>query len=99
MQTASFQKRIHIAENIHTTDCTEVSILKVLAYFDIFQYPLTKKEIKQFLDKTVTDNELERALHRLLEDATIFQLSDFYSLQDNLFLAEKRAAGNLRADR
>ncbi len=99
MQTASYQKRIHIAENIHTTDCTEVSILKALAYFDIFQYPLTNKEIKQYLDKPVTDNELERAIHRLVEDATIFRIADFYSLQDNLFLAEKRAAGNLRAER
>ena len=31
----------------------EQSIIKALAYFDIFNYPLTQEEIYNFLDKPV----------------------------------------------
>lgn len=73
------------------------SALKTLAYFDIFQYPLTKKEIRQFLDRQINDEELEHALKGLLIDKLIFYHFGFFSLHDNPLPACKRIKGNQRA--
>jgi hypothetical protein len=76
---------------------TGKSILKALAYFDIFQYPLTRNEIRQFLDKPVTGSELDDILNNLLIDEWIFFYNGFYCLQDNPLPACKRINGNQRA--
>jgi len=73
------------------------SVLKALAYFDIFQYPLKKAEIRQFLDRPISDARLEIILQELVTDGLIFKYYDMYSLQDNPILACKRIEGNLRA--
>lgn len=73
------------------------SALKALAYFDIFQYPLTKKEIRQFLDRPVKDDEFDHALKELLNDQLIFSHLGFYGLQDNPLPACKRVKGNHKA--
>jgi NAD-dependent DNA ligase len=89
-----------VPENINnTSNSIEGSILKTLAYFDIFQYPLLKVEIKQFLDQPVTESAIEKALQRLLNEKNIYKVNNFYSLQNNSFLAEKRIEGNIRAEK
>src|SRR4030095_7660547 len=75
----------------------ESCILRILAYFDIFQYPLTKKEIKQFLPDFFSDAKLESSLPSMILNKTVFLHSDFYSLHDNPLLAYRRKDGNLRA--
>jgi hypothetical protein len=77
----------------------EAGILKVLAYFDIFHYPLTKKEIKKFLDTAFPDSLLEERLQQLLANKIIFQHQEFYSLHNNVLLVHRRKEGNLRAQR
>jgi hypothetical protein len=72
-------------------------VLKALAYFDIFQYPLTKKEIRQYLDQSISEEELEEALKVLLINEYIFLQNGFFSLQDNPLPACKRIKGNQRA--
>jgi len=74
----------------------ECGILRILAYFDIFQYPLTKKEIRQFLPE-FTDAKLESILQSMILNRTVFLQNDFYSLHDNPLLAYRRKEGNLRA--
>lgn len=76
---------------------TGVSALKALAYFDIFQYPLTRYEIRQFLDKPVNGEELDRALQELMAENLIFVHNGFFSLQDNPVPACRRVKGNQRA--
>ena len=88
-----------VPEKINKTgNCVEGSILKTLAYFDIFQYPLLKFEIKQFLDQPIAESSLDMALQQLLSEKSIYRFNSFYSLQNNSLLAEKRIAGNMRAE-
>ena len=95
MQTALYRKM----STTHEEVCSiETSILKTLAYFDIFHYPLLSDEIKQFSGQSLSESLLEKALQQLLNDRKIFRLNNFYSLQNNLLLAEKRIHGNRRAE-
>ena len=75
----------------------EISILKVLAYFDLFRYPLTSNEIKSFLDQPVNENEINQALDDLAGAKKIFLLNKFYSLHNDPALAQRRIKGNERA--
>ena len=75
----------------------EKSILKVLAYFDIFNYPLKQDEIRSFLEQPISENDLSNSLHELLLTKRIFQLDNFYSLQNDPALIERRKKGNQRA--
>ena len=86
-----------MVEPFEVQDAGKIGILKVLAYFDIFHYPLTKKEIKRFLDRTIDDHKLDKLLDHLLSSRRIFSDSNFYSLQDNPLLTHRRKEGNLRA--
>jgi hypothetical protein len=95
----ALQNKITMTETGKEWDTGSGSILKVLAYFDIFQYPLTKDEIKQFLDKPVADHALERLLKDLIADGFIFLHHQFYSLHDNPLLACRRIKGNAEAER
>ena len=75
----------------------ELAILKTLVYFDIFDYPLSEKDIKNFLECYISDEILASALLQLLLDKIIFRVDQFYSLQNNRQRAEERMQGNLRA--
>src|SRR5688572_22112099 len=77
----------------------EISILRVLAYFDIFHYPLTKNEISQFLGKPFPEKDFGDILQQMVARETIFQYNDFYSLHNNPLLAPRRREGNLRAQK
>jgi len=74
------------------------SILKVLAYFDLFDYPVLAEEILYFLDIKTEEPELNAELAVLTAEKCLFRTGDLYSLQDNPALAERRIRGNRRAD-
>lgn len=78
---------------------TETSILKVLAYFDLFNYPVSKKEILLFLDRGISRDELSADLARLTGNGQLYRHGEFYSLKNDPGLAEKRINGNRRAQR
>lgn len=75
------------------------SVLKALAYFDIFHYPLTKEEIRIYLDRRMAANELATLLTSLIADKIIFLHNGVYSLQDNPLLSYRRYQGNRRAEK
>jgi len=75
----------------------ETSILKTLTYFDVFRYPLKSSEIRSFIDQSVSEDELKNSLSKLLLDKKVFLLEEFYSLQNDPSLAERRKKGNKRA--
>ena len=76
---------------------TPNSILKVLAWFDLFNYPLTEEEILFFLDHKADRHEFTRALEQLVEERMVFRLADYYSLQEDIYLAARRNKGNIHA--
>lgn len=76
---------------------TAQNILKTLGYFDLFQYPLTRAEIRLFHREDIPHSEIDAALDVLLEEKTVFRLDEFYSLQTDPVLAERRRNGNTLA--
>jgi len=75
----------------------QINILKTLAYFDLFHYPLTRYEIQIFLPKKFGLSWINNELNALMLDKKIFQADEFYSLENNPDLAERRRRGNLKA--
>ena len=75
----------------------EQSIIKVLAYFDIFNYPLTPDEIYEYLDQPVPMDMVMAMLLQLVEEKRIFRLGSFYSLQADPALHVRRITGNHKA--
>ena len=73
---------------------TRQYILQTLAYFDIFQYPLTEKEIGLFHGQNCRPVAISDALRSLVDDKLIFVLDEFYSLHDDRALASRRRLGN-----
>ncbi|MEI9943407.1 MAG: hypothetical protein WDN26_04235 [Chitinophagaceae bacterium] len=84
-------------KSLSVVDYGKSSILKTLAYFDIFNYPLIKEEIQQFLETSIPQNKLETLLQQLVSDRIIFLHNSFYSLQNNPLLGHRRKQGNKRA--
>jgi predicted nucleotidyltransferase len=72
----------------------EKSIIKALAYFNVFDYPLSKEEIYNFLDTSCEKIDFEKALLYLCRQEVVFRYEEFYSLQKNSSLIEKRKKGN-----
>lgn len=73
---------------------TAQNILKTLGYFDLFEYPLTEKEIYLFNQAEVTDAVICDELELLLRDKKVFKVGEFYSLHNNYNLCERRRQGN-----
>jgi predicted nucleotidyltransferase len=74
------------------------SLLSTLAYFDMFQYPLTVDELYAFSGQVVEKHQLEAALQEMVREQKIFQSGHFYSLQPGTQLAARRVKGNKAAE-
>ena len=75
----------------------EISILKVLVYFDLFQYPLTSTELRSFLDRPAEEKAFNKVLDEMINEKKIFLIGEFYSLHNDLSLVERRIIGTERA--
>jgi hypothetical protein len=76
----------------------EISILKTVAYFDVFAYPLTPDEIVFFLDRSATEEEIAGALKYLIQTKQLWQFGNFYSLRNEPAIALRRVKGNKLAE-
>lgn len=70
-------------------------ILATLAYADIFDYPLTLKEIFRFLitSQKIKEEEIKKAIRTLLKEGKIGKMGRFYFLkgrEEIVFLRKKR---------
>ncbi|MEO8415692.1 MAG: hypothetical protein ABI472_18660 [Ginsengibacter sp.] len=69
-------------------------ILKTLAYFDYFNYPLTNQDICSFACSQYDQAYIDKTLNELARDTIVFKLHEFYSLQNDYSLMDKRVKGN-----
>lgn len=74
------------------------SILRTVAYFDLFSYPVSQEEIHFFLDQEVPSSDMCSTLESLVAEGRLFRLDRFFSLHNNPALAAKRIIGNRHAD-
>jgi Nucleotidyltransferase domain len=72
-------------------------IIKVLSYFDIFNYPLLADEIAEYLETPAGINEVLQELETLQQRNIVFKLEEFYALKDDIFTAIRRRSGNRMA--
>lgn len=80
------------------------NILKVLAYFDMFEYPLMIREILRFLYEDPERGKMVGVMQQLVTEGYIFCLTafpskedDLYALRDDPSLVKRRTEGNKRA--
>jgi hypothetical protein len=74
------------------------SILKVIAYFDLFNYPVSAEEILYFLDIEADECSIKMEIDTLLSEECLFRTGPFFSLRNDPALAEKRIWGRQHAD-
>jgi hypothetical protein len=77
------------------TDIEVSAVLKVLAYYDVFDYPLTFDEIFKF-SQGLSQDQVSTELKRLTEDSVVYKMAKFYSLKNDNELAINREQGNKR---
>lgn len=72
-------------------------ILSTVAYFDMFSYPLTKREIWLFLQNLSGQENFDDSLDALVDTAALYRLGEYYSLHNNYSIANRRISGNNKA--
>ncbi len=74
-----------------------MNALKVIIYFSIFKYPLTKEEIFSFSSvKRIEDTEEQ--LQQLVKNKIIFKFDKFYLDINDASLVQRRLRGNIMAN-
>ena len=76
-----------------------IPILKTLSYFHVFQYPLTAEEIRKFLSVKISPEHTVEVLEELIQAGNVFRIGGFYSLSNDIQIAERRIKGNQYAEK
>lgn len=76
---------------------TGQNILNTLGYFDLFHYPLTREELYLFHPEQVTHPDIDHALTILISERSVFRFDEFYSLQSDFSIVQRRRKGNALA--
>src|ERR1700743_3268789 len=72
-------------------------VLSTLAYFDMFNYPLTRAEIYLFMSKKYQYDFFDSALNHLVAMGSVYQFERFFTLKNDQQLIARRVEGNARA--
>lgn len=78
----------------------ELDLIKTLAYFDIFNYPLIPDELVDF-SKLEMENIKENVIKKLkllTDKEVIYEFNGYYLLQNDKRLVDRRIAGNNKAN-
>ena len=94
------QKFLNVLNNNLTLNPLKRSIIRTLAYYDIFSYPLTADEIYLNLGVNHTSPvEIKSELEKLSSDNIVFCKGEFYQLKDDDRYIYRRSAGNKLAEK
>jgi hypothetical protein len=74
-----------------------MNALKIIIYFSIFKYPLTKAEIFSF-SSAKNINDIEQQLTGLTERKIVFKIGIYYSDVDDISQVNRRLNGNAMAE-
>ena len=76
----------------------EKDILRVLTYFDIFNYPLEAAEIRQFLPRQIDSLQFTNALDQLCTTQQAYRINEYFALKNDPAIVMKRKKDNARAE-
>jgi predicted nucleotidyltransferase len=82
--------------NEHLLNIKE-NILATLAYFDMFNYPLTSGEIGLFLKSRYAQFDFDEALRCMVINGSIYRFGKLYMLKNDHQLTVRRREGNRKA--
>ncbi|WP_184549163.1 nucleotidyltransferase domain-containing protein [Mucilaginibacter sp. FT3.2] len=82
---------------INTVSEIKKNILATLAYFDAFNYPLTREEVCLFLPAKYELQTFDEAMACLISCRLIFRFDKFYTLKNDPYLVQRRTKGNQKA--
>jgi predicted nucleotidyltransferase len=71
------------------------SVLKALAYFDVFQFPLSEKELLRYSDFPNKES-LNEELSWLEHFKMIFRIGNYYALTNDVLMVKQRREGDER---
>ncbi|WP_295718634.1 hypothetical protein [Mucilaginibacter sp.] len=93
------QIRSAFSQNLTINKVSEIkkNILATLAYFDAFNYPLTREEVCLFLPVKYEWKTFDEALACLVGGRLIFRFDKYYSLKNDQYLVQRRNKGNQKA--
>jgi hypothetical protein len=72
----------------------ETGVIRTLLYFDIFHYPLTLEELIKFHPQEHQEQDITHAISYLRNKLVVFQYDNFYSLNPDQAIIQRRKAGN-----
>ena len=81
----------------HENEELEVSIMSVLAYFDLFNFPITQEEIYLFMNRRCTVDSMCSALVSLTERKVVYKTGIYYAVKNDNYLSERREKGAAKA--
>src|ERR1700749_2412998 len=74
------------------------SILKVVAYFDLFSYPVSVEDVMFYLEKETEEKAVKQEIDQLVKEGCLFRVASYLSLRNDPSLAERRDKGRQHAD-
>ena len=87
-----------LTDQIRKVKTLEMSMIRALAYSEVFSYPLKMEELKLGMDVLCEDeNKLFAGLEELKTKNIVFEQEGFYSLSENMDLNNDRYKKNARA--
>jgi hypothetical protein len=94
-------RAIRLSHMDHTLSIRSGDVIRAVAYFDVFRYPLTNRQIFRFLPRnSVTPEHVSDVVHDLVADGILDEFNEYYFLRtEDKAIVSQRKADELRAQK